>query len=386
MVIRGERVWLGGQFVKASLKIENGKILKVGRYEDGEQWAKKEGLIDCGRDRLIPGLIDIHTHGAFGFDTDDGLRDGLRQWAGKLPLEGVTAFLPTTAAQTPAVLKTALENVSAGIRAQEKEKRSPAWPGAQILGVHMEGPFLSRDYAGAQAGNSIALPSIEQFQEYQKAAGGRIRCLTLAPEEDGDFALTRYCSESGVVVSMGHSAADYETALLATANGASSMTHVFNAMTGFHHRRPGLAGAALRIPNLYGEIICDGLHCHPSVLNVFFAAKGKNFGIMVTETVVLLTQKRKSKDYKVEIEIPIDVDGSKTYTEEKSTYQNIKKFIKAKYGVNTHTKDIAEVKRDCGVGMRLNYNISKKENPKIRHCTQEKRGYIVDALEYYQVI
>lgn len=104
------------------------------------------------------------------------------------------------------------------------------------------------------------------------------------------------------------------------------------------------------------------------------------------ETVVLLTQKRKSKDYKVEIEIPIDVDGSKTYTEEKSTYQNIKKFIKAKYGVNTHTKDIAEVKRDCGVEMRLNYNISKKENPKIRHCTQEKRGYIMDALEYYQVI
>lgn len=104
------------------------------------------------------------------------------------------------------------------------------------------------------------------------------------------------------------------------------------------------------------------------------------------ETVVLLTQKRKSKDYKVEIEIPIDVDGSKTYTEEKSTYQNIKKFIKAKYGVNTHTKDIAEVKRDCGVEMRLNYNISKKENPKIRHCTQEKRGYIMDALEHYQVI
>lgn len=104
------------------------------------------------------------------------------------------------------------------------------------------------------------------------------------------------------------------------------------------------------------------------------------------ETVVLLTRKRKSKDYKVEIEIPIDVDGSKTYTEEKSTYQNIKKFIKAKYGVNTHTKDIAEVKRDCGVEMRLNYNISKKENPKIRHCTQEKRGYIMDALEYYQVI
>lgn len=104
------------------------------------------------------------------------------------------------------------------------------------------------------------------------------------------------------------------------------------------------------------------------------------------ETVVLLTRKRKSKDYKVEIEIPIGVDGSKTYTEEKSTYQNIKKFIKAKYGVNTHTKDIAEVKRDCGVEMRLNYNISKKENPKIRHCTQEKRGYIMDALEHYQVI
>lgn len=114
--------------------------------------------------------------------------------------------------------------------------------------------------------------------------------------------------------------------------------------------------------------------------------RAKTSCITTLETVVLLTRKRKSKDYKVEIEIPIDVDGSKTYTEEKSTYQNIKKFIKAKYGVNTHTKDIAEVKRDCGVEMRLNYNISKKENPKIRHCTQEKRGYIMDALEHYQVI
>lgn len=127
--------------------------------------------------------------------------------------------------------------------------------------------------------------------------------------------------------------------------------------------------------NTYVEINLTAQH-------LFFYKDGK----LLVETVVLLTQKRKSKDYKVEIEIPIDVDGSKTYTEEKSTYQNIKKFIKAKYGVNTHTKDIAEVKRDCGVEMRLNYNISKKENPKIRHCTQEKRGYIMDALEYYQVI
>ena len=104
------------------------------------------------------------------------------------------------------------------------------------------------------------------------------------------------------------------------------------------------------------------------------------------EVVVLLTQKRNRGDYKVEIEIPIDLDVSKSYAEKKSTYQNIKKFIKAKYGVNTHTKDIAEVKRDCGVEMRLNYNLSKKENPQIRHCTVEKRGYIMDALEHYQII
>lgn len=128
-----------------------------------------------------------------------------------------------------------------------------------------------------------------------------------------------------------------------------------------------------------GLAFCKGLRKEARVVADLLRSRG-------FETVVLLTQKRKSKDYKVEIEIPIDVDGSKTYTEEKSTYQNIKKFIKAKYGVNTHTKDIAEVKRDCGVEMRLNYNISKKENPKIRHCTQEKRGYIMDALEYYQVI
>ena len=104
------------------------------------------------------------------------------------------------------------------------------------------------------------------------------------------------------------------------------------------------------------------------------------------ETVVLLTQKRKRKDYKVEIEIPIEVDADRSYKEEKSTYQNIKKYIEHKYGVKTHTKDIAEVKRDCGVEMRLNYNLSKKENPKIRRCTEVKRKYIMDALAHYNVV
>lgn len=276
-------MWIGGQFVRASLRIENGKILQVGRYEEGEKW---EGpCVDCGTDRLVPGFVDIHTHGAYGFDTDDGSAEGLGQWAKRLPLEGVTAFLPTTAVQSPSVLKAALENAAKAAKEQEREKVGEKdWAGAQILGVHMEGPFLSRDYAGAQAGDYMAPPSIEQLQEYQKAARGRIRCLTLAPEEDVDFTLTRYCCEAGIKVSMGHSGADWETALFAMANGASSMTHVFNAMTGFHHRSPGLAGAALSIPGLYGEIICDGLHCHPAALNAFFTAKGRDFGIMITDS------------------------------------------------------------------------------------------------------
>ena len=164
------------------------------------------------------------------------------------------------------------------------KRQEEGYEGAQILGIHFEGPYLDMDYKGAQPPEAIAKPSVEQFKEYQKAAKGMIKYITLAPEQDRDHALTRYCASHGVTVSMGHSAASYEEALMGIANGATSMTHVYNGMTPYHHRKPGLVGTAFRVRDIYGEVICDGCHSHLAALNNFFTAKGRDFGIMISDS------------------------------------------------------------------------------------------------------
>ena len=266
MVIQSRRVWISGQFLEAALKVEDGKIVQIYPY------GTVEADVDYGTKRIVPGFIDVHTHGAYGFDTNDAEADGLRNWMKRIPEEGVTGILPTTVTQMPDVLTAAVANVAEVVK--------EGYEGAEILGIHFEGPYLDMEYKGAQPPEAIAVPSVEQFQMYQEAANGLIRYITLAPEHDPEFALTRYCKETGVVVSMGHSSATYEQAMMGIANGATSMTHVFNGMTAFHHRKPGLVGTAFRVRDIFGEVICDGCHSHVAALNDFFAAKGRDYGIM----------------------------------------------------------------------------------------------------------
>ena len=215
MILQSRRVWIGGQFLEAQLEILDGKIQAV--YPYGAKAADE----DYGCRRVVPGFIDIHTHGAYGFDTNDGEPQGLRDWMRRIPEEGVTGILPTTVTQMPEVLTKAVANVANVVK--------EGYEGAQILGIHFEGPYLDMDYKGAQPPEAIAEPSVEQFKMYQEAADGLIKYITLAPEHDKDFALTKYCKETGVVVSMGHSSATYEQAMMGIANGATSMTHVFKS-------------------------------------------------------------------------------------------------------------------------------------------------------------
>ncbi len=303
MILQSKKVWMADRFVPAQVVVEEGKIAEILPY------GAKQPDIDYGQQWILPGFIDIHCHGAYGFDTNDAQPEGLRNWVRNIVQEGVTSLLPTTITQSETVLSNALKNV-----AQVVEE---GYTGAEILGVHFEGPFLDMVYKGAQPEQYIAKPTVEQFQKYQQAANGLIKYITMATETDEDYALTRYCTENGVVVSIGHSAATFDQAVMAFAHGARSMTHVYNGMTPFNHRQNGLVGAAYNIKSMYGEIICDGNHSTPAALHQFFEQKGPHYGIMVTDALMAKGSPAGSKFLFGGNEIEIYPDGSAHLTSTK---------------------------------------------------------------------
>ena len=272
MIIQSKKVWIADQFTPAQLELEDGIIKEIYPYNENEV------TNDYGNLRILPGFIDIHCHGAYGFDTNDANPEGLRKWAKGIVDEGVTSFLATTLTQSEEVLTNAVSNVAKVVE--------EGYEGAEILGIHFEGPYLNKAHKGAQPEEYCVKPNIEQFKRYQKAAHGLIKYITMAVENDEDYALTKYCSQNNVVVSIGHSNATYEQAVQAYAHGARSMTHVYNAMTPFTHRANGLVGGALRIRNMYGEIICDGNHSTLAALNNFFTSKGPDYSIMITDSLM----------------------------------------------------------------------------------------------------
>lgn len=272
MIIQSKKVWIADQFTPAQLELEDGIIKEIYPYNE------KEVTKDYGDLRILPGFIDIHCHGAYGFDTNDADPEGLRKWAKGIVDEGVTSFLATTLTQSEEVLTNAVSNVAKVVE--------EGYEGAEILGIHFEGPYLNKAHKGAQPEEYCVKPDIEQFKRYQKAAHGLIKYITMAVENDEDYALTKYCSQNNVVVSIGHSNATYEQAVQAYGHGARSMTHVYNAMTPFTHRANGLVGGSLRIRNMYGEIICDGNHSTLAALNNFFTSKGPDYSIMITDSLM----------------------------------------------------------------------------------------------------
>lgn len=296
MIIQSKKIWLADQFVAGQIEIVDGKIIGIYDYDE------KEVDKDYGDNRILPGFIDIHCHGAYGFDTNDAKEDGLRYWLRNIVNEGVTSLLPTTITQSEEVLTNAVANVAKVVE--------EGYEGAEVLGIHFEGPYLDMVYKGAQPEQYIVKPTVEQFKKYQKAANGLIKYITMATETDDDFALTRYCAENGVVVSIGHSAATYEQAVRAYAYGARSMTHVYNGMTAFNHRANGLVGGAYRIRNMYGEIICDGNHSTLAALNNYFTSKGPNYSIMVSDALMAKGSPAGSKFIFGGNEIEIYPDGS----------------------------------------------------------------------------
>lgn len=303
MIIQSKKVWVVNTWLEAQIEVEDGKITNIYPY------GTKEVDEDYGEKRIVPGFIDVHTHGAYGFDTNDAEEEGLRTWLKNIVKEGVTGILPTTITQSEEVLTAAVSNVAKVVR--------EGYEGAEVLGIHFEGPYLDQVFKGAQPEQYCVKPDVEQFKRYYEASDHLIKIMTMACEHDEDFKLTKFCVDHGIVVSQGHSGATFEEARLAIANGAKSMTHVFNGMSKFQHREPGLVGAAMRFRDVFGEIIADGNHSTLDALNNYYTAKGPNYAITITDSLMVKGLPVGTKVLFGGNEIELYPDGSAHLTETK---------------------------------------------------------------------
>ena len=215
------------------------------------------------------------VHGCAGADTFDGTRDAIERMAAHLVQKGVTAFCPTTMTGSSEQIAAALSAV------RDCMDRPPQ--GAAVLGAHMEGPYLSAGKKGAQRGDALRSPDFAEFLRLYHGCGGAIRLVDVAPEcENARDFITR--ASEFCTVSVAHSEADYNTAMQGFQWGITHATHLFNAMTGFHHRQPGIVGAVFDSPDVRAELICDGLHIHPAVLRTAFRLLGEKRSIIVSDS------------------------------------------------------------------------------------------------------
>ena len=225
---------------------------------------------------VVPGFIDQHIHGAGGSDAMDGTLEDLKIIATSLAKEGTTAFLATTMTQSPENIENALKAVKEYIALNSDE-------GSQILGVHLEGPFISKDFAGAQPYEYIATPNVEVFKRYQDASGDNIRLVSLAPEEEGSSELIKYLKENNIVASIGHSNSKYSDVEKAVKAGATNITHTYNAMKPVHHREVGTVGSAYLFNELACECICDGIHVSGPAIRLLHKNKPNDKFVLITD-------------------------------------------------------------------------------------------------------
>ncbi|MGM0898175.1 MAG: N-acetylglucosamine-6-phosphate deacetylase [Bacillota bacterium] len=251
---------------RADVLVADGQIQQV-----GASIASGAKQID-GRGRiLMPGFIDIHVHGANGFDVMDADELALSGLAQALPKEGVTAFVATTMTQSTDQIARAVEIAG---------KYTSAGGEAELLGIHLEGPFLSPKQAGAQNAVHFRNPDLALFEHWQALSGGNIRIVTVAPELEGAEGFIQALVDTGVIASIGHSAATYEQTV---ASKAQHVTHLFNQMSAFHHREPGIVGAAMLDSRFRVELITDLIHSHPAAVELAYRQIGTGRLILITD-------------------------------------------------------------------------------------------------------
>lgn len=244
---------------------------------DGGYIAPQSGdsrVLDATDCYVIPGLVDLHFHGCQGEDFSDATPDGLQVMADYELSRGVTYICPAGMTLGEDQLMRICRNAA--------EHRKHAAHGAELVGIHLEGPFLSEAKKGAQNGAYLHAPDAAMLHRLQEAAGGLVKLVTLAPELPGSLEFIH--AAEGITVSIGHTTADYETACMALDAGARHVTHLYNAMPPFTHRAPGVIGAAFDRPDTRVELICDGVHIHPSVVRATFRLFGAERVILISDS------------------------------------------------------------------------------------------------------
>ncbi|MEH7306097.1 N-acetylglucosamine-6-phosphate deacetylase [Neobacillus drentensis] len=252
------------------LEIKDGKF---GAFFETLQNETAE-VIDYAGQWIAPGLVDTHIHGFKNHDVMDNEFEGLMAISEGLLSCGVTTFLPTTLTSAPE----SLNDVVAMIGENYTKVK-----GAKIKGIFLEGPFFTEKHKGAQNTNYFCDPSVELLETWQKKSGHFIKKIALAPERNGAVEFIEFAVNNQVTVALAHSDATYNEAKQAVEKGASIFVHTFNGMSGLHHREPGMAGAAMNLPNVFAEIICDGHHVHPAAANILMNARGRKETVIVTD-------------------------------------------------------------------------------------------------------
>jgi N-acetylglucosamine-6-phosphate deacetylase len=283
VIIRGGSIVAPDSVIEGgTVTIENGVIVEVaaGATEIPESCADAT-VIDATGCVVCPGFIDIHIHGAAGADTMDASPEALYAMARFAASRGVTGFLPTVmSSPLPAMVK-ACEQAAAFMRAQAVGAGTGR--GAAVLGINVEGPFLSQGARGAQPAEGLLAPDMAALDTLLSAGAGAIRCMSVAPELNGALDIITALVRAGVTASIAHTEATYDQTVAAVRAGASLATHTFNAMRGLHHREPGTVGAALTQDGLTCEMIADGVHLHPAVVALIVRAKGSARVALITD-------------------------------------------------------------------------------------------------------
>lgn len=270
MIIKKAKIYTKAHgFLTGDVVVTDGKFARV----QAQSVSETGEVVDADGLYMIPGLVDIHFHGCMGADMCDGTREALDVMAAYEASVGVTSICPATMTipkeELLAVMKNAGEYTYRG--------------GAHLVGINMEGPFISASKKGAQAAENITTCDYDYYRKLQEAANGLIKLVDLAPEEPGAMEFIEK-AKSEVVISIAHTVSDYDTAVEAIGHGATHATHLYNAMPPLSHRNPGVIGAVRDYEQCHVELICDGVHIHPSVIRATFAMFGKERVILISDS------------------------------------------------------------------------------------------------------